>query len=121
MRSVPPAARACQGAAEGRGYDGPALATADELRTLRAAYRERVRRDAAAHVTMADRFGEMEHRHEQEIQQLRDRIADLEAQNADLRSEVAGKDEELRGLLSTKTFRYSAALRRLYGRLRGAR
>ncbi|HEX2025802.1 MAG TPA: hypothetical protein VHH92_05365 [Actinomycetota bacterium] len=96
------------------------MATADHDE-LRAAYRERVRRDAAAHVAMADRFGEMEHRHGQEVRQLRDRIADLEAQNADLRSELAGKEEELRALLSTKTFRYSAALRRLYGRLRGGR
>ena len=44
---------------------------------------------------------------------------ELEAQNADLRSEVAGKDEELRTLLNTKTFRYTAAVRRFYGRLRG--
>jgi hypothetical protein len=97
------------------------MAAEDQLRALRRAYRERMIRDAGAHVAMADRFGEMEHQHGQEVQRLKDRIADLEAQNADLRSEVAGKDEELRALLSTKTFRYSAAVRRLYGRFRGAR
>jgi Tfp pilus assembly protein FimV len=91
----------------------------DDLETLRRAYRERVRRDADAHRAMADRLGEAEVRHRREREELEARIADLEAQNADLRSEVAGKDEELRTLLDTKTFRYTAAIRRLYGRLRG--
>jgi chromosome segregation ATPase len=91
----------------------------DDLETLRRAYRERVRRDADAHRAMADRLGEAAERHRREREELEARIADLEAQNADLRSEVAGKDEELRTILNTKTFRYTAAIRRLYGRLRG--
>lgn len=93
----------------------------DELSTLRRAFRERIRRDGDAHRAMADRLGEAEERHRQERLEAEARIADLEAQNADLRSEVAGKDEELRTLLGTKSFRYSAAIRRLYGRLRGGR
>jgi chromosome segregation ATPase len=96
-----------------------AMSKDDDLETLRRAYLERVRRDADAHRAMADRLGEAEERHRREREELHARIADLEAQNADLRSEVAGKDEELRTLLDTKTFRYSAAVRRLYGRLRG--
>jgi chromosome segregation ATPase len=97
----------------------PAMSMDDDLETLRRAYRERVRRDADAHRAMADRLGEAAERHRREREELEARIADLEAQNADLRSEVAGKDEELRTLLDTKTFRYTAAIRRLYGRLRG--
>ncbi|MGH2677835.1 MAG: hypothetical protein ACRDHB_05700 [Actinomycetota bacterium] len=91
----------------------------EELGTLRQAFRDRIRRDADAHRAMADRLGEAEERHRVERLEAEARIADLEAQNADLRSEVAGKDEELRTLLSTKTFRYTAAIRRFYGRLRG--
>jgi hypothetical protein len=91
----------------------------EDLETLRRAYRERVRRDADAHRAMADRLGEAAERLRREREELEARIADLEAQNADLRSEVAGKDEELRTILNTKTFRYTAAIRRLYGRLRG--
>ncbi|HKX25309.1 MAG TPA: hypothetical protein VJP08_03215 [Actinomycetota bacterium] len=90
-----------------------------ELDTLRRAFRDRIRRDADAHRAMADRLAEAEERHRVERLEAEARIADLEAQNADLRSEVAGKDEELRTLLSTKTFRYTAAIRRFYGRLRG--
>jgi hypothetical protein len=93
----------------------------DDLETLRRAYRERVRRDADAHRAMADRLGEAQERHRLEREVLDAKIADLEAQNADLRSEVAGKDEELRTIQNTKTFRYSASLRRFYGRLRGRR
>jgi hypothetical protein len=91
----------------------------EELGTLRRAFRDRIRRDADAHRAMADRLGEAEERHRVERLEAEARITDLEAQNADLRSEVAGKDEELRTLLSTKTFRYTAAIRRFYGRLRG--
>jgi outer membrane protein TolC len=90
-----------------------------ELDTLRRAFRDRIRRDADAHRAMADRLGEAEERHRVERLEAEARITDLEAQNEDLRSEVAGKDEELRTLLSTKTFRYTAAVRRFYGRLRG--
>jgi chromosome segregation ATPase len=97
----------------------PAMSNDDDLETLRRAYRERIRRDADAHRAMADRLGEAAERHRREREELEARIADLEAQNADLRSEVAGKDEELRTILNTKTFRYTAAIRRLYGRLRG--
>jgi outer membrane protein TolC len=91
----------------------------EELGTLRRAFRDRIRRDADAHRAMADRLGEAEERHRVERLEAEARITDLEAQNADLRSEVAAKDEELRTLLSTKTFRYTAAIRRFYGRLRG--
>lgn len=97
----------------------PAMSKDDDLEILRRAYRERVRRDADAHRAMADRLGEAEEGHRREREVLEARIADLEAQNADLRSEVAGKDEELRTILNTKTFRYTAAIRRFYGRLRG--
>jgi Tfp pilus assembly protein FimV len=86
---------------------------------LRRAYRERILRDADAHRIMAERVAETEERHRRELDERDARIADLEAQNADLRSEIAGKDRELRTLLSTKTFRYTAAVRRFYGRLRG--
>jgi hypothetical protein len=91
----------------------------DDDHALRRAYRERILRDADAHRIMAERVAETEERHRRELDERDARIADLEAQNADLRSEIAGKDQELRTLFSTKTFRYTAAVRRFYGRLRG--
>jgi hypothetical protein len=70
---------------------------------------------------MADRLGEagQDRRREREVMEAR--ITDLEGQNTDLRSEIRGKNEELARLLNTKTFRYTAAVRRFYGRLRGSR
>jgi Tfp pilus assembly protein FimV len=97
------------------------MANDDELRALQRAYRERVRRDADAHRAMADRLGEAGEDRRRERAEMEARIIDLEAQNADLRSEIRGKNEELGRLLDTKTFRYTAAVRRFYGRLRGAR
>jgi hypothetical protein len=97
------------------------MANDNELRALRRAYRERVRRDADAHRAMADRLGEagQDRRRVREVMEAR--ITDLEGQNTDLRSEIRGKNEELGRLLNTKTFRYTAAVRRFYGRLRGTR
>jgi hypothetical protein len=92
----------------------------EDLRTLRAAYRTRVRRFGAERVRMADRVAEAERDHREYRERAEAKITDLEAQNADLRSEVEGKDRELRTILNTKTFRYSAAVRRFYGRLRGS-
>jgi hypothetical protein len=94
------------------------MANHDELRALRRAYRERVRRDAEAHRAMADRLGEAGEDRRRERQEMEGRIIDLEAQNTDLRSEIRGKDAELDTLLNTKTFRYTAAVRRFYGRFR---
>jgi hypothetical protein len=91
----------------------------DELRAVRDAYRTRVRRWGEARWRMADRVADAEHRFREYRERAEARIADLEAQNADLRTEVAGKDRELHTLLSTKTFRYSARLRQAYGWLRG--
>jgi hypothetical protein len=99
----------------------PSMPSDHDVEALRRTFHERIRRDADAHRAMADRLGEAEERHREERLALETRIADLEAQNGALRSEVEGKDRELRTLLDTKTFRYSAAVRRLYGRLRGPR
>jgi chromosome segregation ATPase len=96
------------------------MANDDELRALRRAYRERFRRDAEAHRAMADRLGEAGEDRRRERQEMEGRITDLEAQNTDLRSEIRRKNEELDRLLNTKTFRYTAAVRRFYGRFRGA-
>jgi Tfp pilus assembly protein FimV len=97
------------------------MATHDELRALRQAYRERVRRDADAHLAMADRVGEAGEQRRRERREMEARITDLEAQNTDLRSELRNKNEELDRLMNTKTFRYTAAVRRFYGHLRGGR
>lgn len=55
------------------------------------------------------------------LDELHAEIAELKEQIRQLEEEVAGRGRELETLLNTKTFRYSAGLRRFYQRLRGRR
>jgi polysaccharide pyruvyl transferase WcaK-like protein len=82
----------------------------EHLAALRRAYERRGRMLVAQRWTLADRLADLD----AEIAALREEIARLER-------EVAGRKGELERLLNTKTFRYSAALRNFYGRLRPGR
>jgi lipopolysaccharide transport system ATP-binding protein len=82
----------------------------EQLAVLRRAYERRGRMLVAQRWTLADRLADLE----AEIAALKEEIARLER-------EVAGRAGELERLLDTKTFRYTAALRRLYGSLRRGR
>jgi polysaccharide pyruvyl transferase WcaK-like protein len=89
----------------------PAAASlAEQLELLRRAYERRGRLLVAQRWTLADRFADLD----AEIAALREEIARLER-------EVGGRAGELERLLNTKTFRYTSALRRLYGSLRRGR
>lgn len=87
-----------------------AASTAEQLELLRQAYERRGRLLVAQRWTMADRFADLDAE-----------IASLKAEIARLEREVAGKTGELERLLNTKTLRYTAMLRRLYGGLRRGR
>ena len=59
---------------------------------------------------------------------LADRVADLDAEIAALKEEIARLEQELaakeahvRSVVNSKTWRYTAPLRNLYGRLRSGR
>jgi polysaccharide pyruvyl transferase WcaK-like protein len=90
-------------------------------RALRDAYEARGRRLVAERWRMADRLSATEEElaaaHEEQ-DRLRGEIARREERIRELEREVAGKQGELDRLLATRTFRYTAAARRLYGRLR---
>jgi polysaccharide pyruvyl transferase WcaK-like protein len=88
---------------------------------LRAAYRERGRRLVAQRWRLADRLARTEEElatSEQEGSRLRKEISRLEDRERELEAEVSGKQGELDRLMATRTFRYTAALRRAYGKLR---
>ena len=74
----------------------------------------RGRRLVAQRWRMADRLAEVE----EEVAAGREEQRALRAEVARLEREVAGKQGELARLLATRTFRYTAAARRAYGRLR---
>jgi hypothetical protein len=82
----------------------------EQLAALRRAYERRGRMLVAQRWTLADRLADLDAQ-----------IAALEEEIARLEREVAGRKGELDRLLNTKTFRYTAALRDLYGRLRPGR
>ncbi|HEX2031216.1 MAG TPA: hypothetical protein VHL78_07435 [Actinomycetota bacterium] len=90
------------------------------LAALASAHRTRGRLLVAQRWRFADRVRDSEARERRTRDELERRIADLEGERARLEAEVAGKDRELATLLDTRTFRYTAGLRRLWGRLRGA-
>lgn len=95
-----------------------AVADRDDLRV---GYEERGKRLVAQRWRFADRLADTEdmlgaaHR---ELSRVRREVARLEDRQRELVAEVAGKQGELDRLMATRTFRYTAALRRLYGRLR---
>lgn len=83
---------------------------AEHVAALRRAYERRGRMLVAQRWTLADRLADLD----AEIAGLKEEIDRLEG-------ELAGRTGELERLLNTKTFRYTAALRRFYGRLRPRR
>lgn len=85
---------------------------------LRYAFEARGRRLAVQRWLLADRLGEAEERAREERERLEAIVADLERHNQALEREVAGKQGELDRLLATRTFRYTASLRRVWGRIR---
>lgn len=105
--------------AEGRSAEPATNADPDQLRArlerLRAAYEKRGERMAAERVRFADLLSESELRGSD----LERQVARLEEERDGLRAEVVGKDGELRRLMNTRTFRWTAGIRRLWGRLRG--
>lgn len=105
--------------AEGPSTEPAANGDPDELRRLldrlRTAYDKRGERMAAERVRFADLLAEAERRE----RDLQERVSGLEGDRARLEAEVAGKDGELQRLLNTRTFRWTAGVRRLWGWLRG--
>jgi predicted nucleic acid-binding Zn-ribbon protein len=90
----------------------------DELRAVRDAYRTAMRRSAAGRSRLADRFAEMERRHREYRTETERRIDELERQIEDLRVRLEAREREIETLLNTKTFRYTAAIRGVYGQIR---
>jgi polysaccharide pyruvyl transferase WcaK-like protein len=80
------------------------------LEALRHAHEARGRMLAGLRWTLADRLSDLD-----------DEIVSLKRQIRQLEEEVAGRGRELEDLLNTKTFRYTASLRRLYQQLRRQR
>lgn len=97
-------------AARRRERPAPGSPPADTLEVLRRAYEARGRVLVAQRWALADRLADLD----AEIARLKQEVGRLE-------QEVAGKARELQSLLNTKTFRYTASLRRLYGALRPRR
>ncbi len=91
--------------------DDPAATLADRLRLLREAHRARGRLLARQRWEFADRLQDETEGRDREIGRLREEVRRLE-------DEVAGKQAELESLVNTRTFRYTAAVRALYARLR---
>jgi polysaccharide pyruvyl transferase WcaK-like protein len=105
--------RVAEVAAKGHAPRTPAPAEvtlAEHVVALRRAYERRGRMLVAQRWTLADRLADLDAE-----------IAALGEEIARLKREVAGRKGELERLLNTKTFRYTAALRNLYGRLRRSR
>ncbi|MGH2724173.1 MAG: hypothetical protein ACRDI0_07880 [Actinomycetota bacterium] len=88
------------------------------LEALQAAYEARGRLLATQRWTFADRVRDAEARERATRRRLEAETARLSAEVARLEAEVAGKDRELHTLLGTRTFRYTAGLRRAWGALR---
>ena len=99
--------------------DRPRQATSDDLAELR----ERLRVLEEAHEArgrllerqrwqFADRLREETEARDREIERLRGEVERLE-------ESVRARQRELDDLRATKTFRYTAALRRAWGRIRG--
>jgi glycosyltransferase involved in cell wall biosynthesis len=82
----------------------------DDNRALQAEYSR-----VADQVT---RYGEMESRRKAELLAAHDKIAEHNAAGHRLFLQLQERDAELDAIRRTKTFRYTAALRRLYGKLR---
>jgi polysaccharide pyruvyl transferase WcaK-like protein len=103
------------------GAGGRRLAAAADRDALRIGYRERGKRLVAQRWRFADRLAETEDllaAAHAEQDRLREEISRLRERGRELEAEVAGKSGELDRLMATRTFRYTAALRRMYGRLR---
>jgi hypothetical protein len=90
----------------------------DELRTVREAYRTAMRRAATGRSRMADRVADAERRYREYRAEAEPRIADLEQQVEDLRRQLSDRERDLEALLNTRTFRYTAGLRNVYGHIR---
>jgi len=121
-------------AAERRGDERDDEPTPAQLRehygALRASNAAFARRVAAERMRLAERVEEREaerrrdvakleaeiRRRDEELARARQEVVDERARRE---AEVGAREEQLRTLLNTKTFRYTAALRRLWGRLRG--
>jgi hypothetical protein len=91
----------------------------DRLEAVLAAYHERGRLLARQRWTLADRVRDAEARERATRERLEAQAARWRSEAARLEAEVAGKDRELRTLLHTRTFRYTAGLRRAWGAIRG--
>ena len=89
------------------------------LEALRSAHEARGRLLARQRWLFADRVRDAEARERDTAQRLEREIARLRSEVSRLEAEVAGKDRELRTLLSTRTFRYTAGLRRVWAAVRG--
>ena len=83
---------------------------AEHLTALRRAHERRGRMLVAQRWTLADRVADLD----AEIAALKEEIARLE-------QELAAKEAHVRSVVNSKTWRYTAPLRNLYGRLRSGR
>jgi polysaccharide pyruvyl transferase WcaK-like protein len=100
-------AEVAAGAAAQREHPSSEILLTHQLEALRLAHDRRGRMLVAQRWTLADRLADLD----AEIAALKEEIARLER-------EVDGRGAELDRLLATKTFRYTSAIRRLYGSLR---
>jgi lipopolysaccharide transport system ATP-binding protein len=114
-----------EGSAGSRRAGGPDLRLAEldrrlaEVRgyaaALERALEVRGQRLVLERLAFADHVQDLRDEHWKQLQEERER---LEAEIDALRREVRGKHEWLVGLMHTKTFRYTAPFRAVYGRLR---
>lgn len=109
---------AVEASARGQGTAAAGEAGAEDLRDgsarLREAYRARGRLLATGRWAAADRVARLE----REVAALREEVGWLRGRVPELEEELAAKHGELEELRATRTFRYTAGLRGLYGRLR---
>jgi hypothetical protein len=91
--------------------DGEIGELREELRVLREAHEARGRLVARQRWEFADRLRDETADRDAEIERLRAEVERLER-------EVEGRQRELETLRATRTFRYTAALRGVWGRLR---
>jgi polysaccharide pyruvyl transferase WcaK-like protein len=104
-----------------RGVPGRSPSRGEADGALREAYAARGRRLVTQRWRMADRLAETEEEVAaglEEQARLREEIVRRDERIAELEGEVNGKQGELDRLMATRTFRYTAALRRVYGRVR---
>jgi polysaccharide pyruvyl transferase WcaK-like protein len=92
-----------------------------QVMALRHAFEARGRRLALQRWRMADRVAQLEEQERERRRQLEATIAELRETNEFLQRELEGTRGELRSVLSTKTFRYTAPLRRAWSRIRRPR